>query len=61
MDEYDYYRETQVSPECIAEIIDEIENGSRDTPERRATFEGAKIAGEIARRSRERHGFPKDW
>lgn len=36
-----YGQRTELSVEGTREILEELKNGSPDTPERRATFEGA--------------------
>jgi hypothetical protein len=50
-----YGQRTELSVEGTREILDELKNGSPDTPERRATFEGAD-----AWRERIRRLFDKD-
>jgi hypothetical protein len=45
---------TQLSYEGTLEILDEIENGPKDTPERRATVERARAMRPLLERLRQR-------
>jgi len=46
-----YRRTPELSPEGTREILEEMANPPRDTPERRATFERMRRIGEVLERS----------
>lgn len=43
-------RTPPLSPEGVREVLEELENGSPDTPERRATFERARAMSFLVER-----------
>ncbi|HSU14453.1 hypothetical protein [Longimicrobium sp.] len=46
-----YRRTPELSPEGTREILEEMANPPKDTPERRATFERGRLMAEVRKRS----------
>jgi hypothetical protein len=46
-----YRRTPELSPEGTRELLEEMANPPKDTPERRATFERGRLMAEVRKRS----------
>jgi len=46
-----YRRTPELSPEGTRELLEEMANPPKDTPERRATFERMRLMDEVRKRS----------